>query len=113
MFSMNTQALELYVKAAKEDGDADGGYRVSLMALKCLNNAIWDQPAGQTAFVRLGGLDMLVGLLKVTFVLARRHFGPGLVLTLMLWSGLLTFCSDLLTLLPGQMLIHINSASCC
>lgn len=53
------------MKAAKEDGDAASGHRVSLMALKCLNNAIWDQPAGQTAFVRLGGLDMLVTLLKV------------------------------------------------
>lgn len=53
------------MKAAKEDGDAASGHRVSLMALKCLNNAIWDQPAGQTAFVHLGGLDMLVALLKV------------------------------------------------
>eukprot|EP00904_Undaria_pinnatifida_P010687 jgi/Undpi1/6749/HiC_scaffold_20.g09228.m1 len=63
---MDDKALELYVKAATEDGDADGGYRVSLMALKCLNNAIWDQPAGQTTFIGLGGLDMLVGLLKAS-----------------------------------------------
>ncbi|CAM9629596.1 unnamed protein product [Laminaria digitata] len=63
---MNDEALELYVKAAKEDGDAASGHRVSLMALKCLNNAIWDQPAGQTSFVRLGGLAMLFGLLKAS-----------------------------------------------
>ncbi len=61
------QALEMYTKAAQEDGDAPRGYRVSLMALKCLNNAVWDQPAGQLAFVRLGGLDMLVGLMQVQY----------------------------------------------
>lgn len=55
----------MYVKAAQEDGDATCGYRVSLMALKCLNNAVWDQPAGQMSLVRLGGLDVLVGLLQV------------------------------------------------
>lgn len=65
VYSLYSQALELYVRAAKEDGDAASGHRVSLMALKCLNNAIWDQPAGQTSFVRLQGLNMLVGLLKV------------------------------------------------
>lgn len=55
----------MYTKAAQEDGDAPNGYRVGLMALKCLNNAVWDQPAGQLTFVRLGGLDMLVGLMQV------------------------------------------------
>lgn len=55
----------MYAAAAREDGDAACGYRVSLMALKCLNNAVWDQPAGQMSFVRLGGLDTLVGLLQV------------------------------------------------
>ena len=88
---MCAQALELYVKAATEDGDADGGYRVSLMALKCLNNAIWDQPAGQTTFIGLGGLDMLVGLLKVIFVFARWRFGRA---RLNVWSGLLTLWPD-------------------
>lgn len=65
MPSSPAQALEMYVAAAQEDGDAACGYRVSLMALKCLNNAVWDQPAGQISFVRLGGLGMLVGLLQV------------------------------------------------
>lgn len=37
------------------------------MALKCLNNAVWDQPKGQISFVKLGGLDMLVGLLQVKY----------------------------------------------
>lgn len=55
----------MYTQAAQEDGDAAAGYRVSLMALKCLNNAVFDQPAGQASFVRFGGLDMLVGLLQV------------------------------------------------
>ncbi|CAN0554765.1 unnamed protein product, partial [Ectocarpus sp. 12 AP-2014] len=36
------------------------------MALKCLNNAVWDQPKGQISFVQLGGLDMLVGLLQAS-----------------------------------------------
>lgn len=61
----SVKAVGLYVHAAQEDGDAASGHRVSLMALKCLNNAIWDQPAGQVSFVRLGGLGMLVGLLQV------------------------------------------------
>ena len=66
LFVLNSlKALELYTKAAQEDGDAACGYRVSLMALKCLNNAVWDQPSGQMSFVRLGGLDMLVDLLQV------------------------------------------------
>ena len=59
-----SQALELFVHAAKEEGDAACGYRVSLMALKCINNAIWDQPSGQLVFVRLGGMDMLVTLMQ-------------------------------------------------
>eukprot|EP00752_Nemacystus_decipiens_P003150 g2917.t1 len=63
---MDDEALELYVKAAQEDGDASCGYRVSLMALKCLNNAVWDQPTGLKSFARLGGLDMLVGLLQAS-----------------------------------------------
>lgn len=62
---LKLQALEIYAKAAQEDGDAKCGYRVSLMALKCLNNAVWDQPAGQMSLVRLGGLNVLVGLLQV------------------------------------------------
>eukprot|EP00903_Cladosiphon_okamuranus_P007566 g7340.t1 len=63
---MDDEALELFATAVKEDGDAASGHRVSLMALKCLNNAVWDQPAGQMSFVRLGGLDMLVGLLQAS-----------------------------------------------
>ncbi|CAN0193315.1 unnamed protein product [Ascophyllum nodosum] len=62
---MDDKALELFVHAAKEEGDAACGYRVSLMALKCINNAIWDQPSGQLVFVRLGGMDMLVTLMQV------------------------------------------------
>lgn len=58
----------MYIKAAQEDGDDACGYRVSLMALKCLNNAVWDQPAGQASFLRLGGLNMLVGLLQVDLI---------------------------------------------
>ncbi|CAM9639065.1 unnamed protein product, partial [Hapterophycus canaliculatus] len=56
----------MYIKAAQEDGDDACGYRVSLMALKCLNNAVWDQPAGQASFLRFGGLNMLVGLLQAS-----------------------------------------------
>lgn len=65
----------MYAKAAQEDGDAACGYRVSLMALKCLNNAVWDQPAGQMSFVRLGGLDTLVGVLQVGTVEQQRGGG--------------------------------------
>lgn len=53
------------MEAAQEAGDAAEGYRVSLMALKCINNAIWDQPVGQTFFTRLGGPEMMVKLLQV------------------------------------------------
>lgn len=70
------QALELYVHAAQEDGDAISGHRVSLMALKCVNNAIWDQPDGQASFVRLGGPDMLVDLLQARLVYSSRHDAP-------------------------------------
>ncbi|CAM9153111.1 unnamed protein product [Ectocarpus sp. 4 AP-2014] len=63
---MDREALETYTKAAQEDGDAACGFRVSLMALKCLNNAVWDQPKGQISFVQLGGLDMLIGLLQAS-----------------------------------------------
>ncbi|CAM9483465.1 unnamed protein product [Sphacelaria rigidula] len=52
------------MEAAQEAGDAADGYRVSLMALKCINNAIWDQPLGQTSFTRLGGPGMMVKLLQ-------------------------------------------------
>lgn len=62
------KALEMYIKAAQEDGDEGRGYRTGLMALKCLNNAVWDQPAGQASFLRLGGLSMLVGLLQVHLI---------------------------------------------
>lgn len=63
----------MYVQAASEggDGNARGGYRVSLMALKCINNAVWDQAAGQQSFVRLRGLDMVAKLLQVRCGLQR------------------------------------------
>lgn len=60
------QALKLYLQAVQEDGDAQGGYRVSLMALKCLNNALWDQPTGQLSFVQLKGLEMMVNLMQAS-----------------------------------------------
>ncbi|CAM9227686.1 unnamed protein product [Scytosiphon promiscuus] len=63
---MGDEALEMFITAAKEDGDDACGYRVSLMALKCLNNAVWDQAVGQASFLRLGGLNMLVGLLQAS-----------------------------------------------
>ncbi|CAB1108356.1 unnamed protein product [Ectocarpus sp. CCAP 1310/34] len=73
---MDQEALETYTKAAQEDGDAACGFRVSLMALKCLNNAVWDQPKGQISFVQLGGLDMLVGLLQVLAGCVRCTYPP-------------------------------------